>query len=345
MGGVKVTCSEAASSPSAASLEKERGPSAPQSEGAAQLQHWEAMPDTSAKLQGILDDALRETFAGEAPGKQRARRRRQKLYGVGGGAPLPKLSRHGRRPPQNAGAGGPPFPERGNPGDLVASHASRPSDAADTYEHDAWYRMSYWESVATPGTTQPDRVFVGGAGKRHGAGVGRARREPWYGGGCPAGVASNAPFADAVRYGYRGAVRERRYRMFANAARGSGAANERRRECARARVSSIARGLFERRRATRRPAGAVADLGRRRPGVPTRRVVDVARRVDAAAAGPRAAARRRLGRDVSIPARPDPNGAFEAAPRRGRAVLETRRRHVWRRLSPRGEPTGRNPAE
>ena len=77
--------------------------------------------------------------------------------------------------------------------------------------------MSYWENITTH-HTQPNRVFLGTAGSRHQSGIGRAKREPWYGGCVPSGVASSVPFADAVRYGYTGARRERAYRQFPNAA-------------------------------------------------------------------------------------------------------------------------------
>jgi len=96
--------------------------------------------------------------------------------------------------------------------------------------------MSYWENI-TSHHTQPDRTFLGTSEKRHRAAIGAARREPWYGGSCPSGIASSVPraagartkkapapdararrFADAVRYGYAGARKERAYRQFPNAA-------------------------------------------------------------------------------------------------------------------------------
>ena len=139
------------------------------------------MPDTTAKIQAILDDALRESFP-EATDDARTRAiwRRQKLYGVGGGAQLPRLSRQGSRrggrdgatgaaSGASAGGGGAAagqsrggFPARfafGEEG-TVLSYASRPSDHCDTYEHDAWYRMSYWESTASH-ATNADRTFLG----------------------------------------------------------------------------------------------------------------------------------------------------------------------------------------
>ena len=111
------------------------------------------MPDTTAKIQAILDDALRESFP-EATDDSRTRaiRRRQKLYGVGGGATLPHLAKSRGRGSGGASNSGPgaTFPSTCTFGEqgTVLSYASRPSDHAETYEHDAW---------SCPGAVWPGR--------------------------------------------------------------------------------------------------------------------------------------------------------------------------------------------
>ncbi|KAJ1450736.1 hypothetical protein M885DRAFT_531479 [Pelagophyceae sp. CCMP2097] len=98
------------------------------------------------------------------------------------------------------------------------SHALRHSDHLGTYEHDSWYRMSYWTTNEAKTLGAGDRCYVGTADARHRAGIGLSRREPWYGGAVPTGVPTTAPFADAQRYGARGAMNERAYRLYANSA-------------------------------------------------------------------------------------------------------------------------------
>ena len=175
------------------------------------------MPSTGDQLNQLLEAETRRSFPDPNSKKARARRRRQRLYGLGSDARFPRV-RRGEAQALAAFAQAARLPGAAS----QLSHAARPCDHHDTYEHDAWYRMSYWEPSAHRATAAPDRVFVGTAGARHRGGVGLARREPWYGPGT--GAASDAPstdlFADAVRYGYDGARRRRHYQQFRGSAPG-----------------------------------------------------------------------------------------------------------------------------
>jgi hypothetical protein len=172
------------------------------------------MPSTSEKLNELLEEEVRASFADPNSKKHRRRIRRQRLYGLGGGAVMPRV-RGGEAQAIAAFATAARLPGAAS----EQSHAARPSDHHDTYEHDAWYRMSYAQCSSHTASSAPDRVYVGGGAARRRGGVGKARREPWYGGALDR---SNAPssdlFADAVRYGYDGARRRRQYQQFSGAA-------------------------------------------------------------------------------------------------------------------------------
>lgn len=167
---------------------------------------------TNEKIQAILDDAVRATIPPPPAHdtKTKRLRRRLKLYCVGSGATLPKVSEsRGQRQLQQRPSTCSTFPHYNMVfHDTVPSYSSRPCDDAPTYEHDAMYRTS-------------QDGLIGTAETRHRAGIGAARREPWYCGVARSGAATTCAMADAVRYGFRGVASERKYRQFRGALRSS----------------------------------------------------------------------------------------------------------------------------